>query len=133
MQNKMDAVLEAFKLERAEAVWRKRMAGIDKKGAMDMLTDEAKVAQVEVQMAKMQSEALHTELSRLLGKEVKPDVLQVVRAMAADPHARMADIAKIAKVNLDRVKYLSQILQNAGVIIREGTKRCSQWKNPRLG
>ena len=128
MQGKMDAVLEAFKEERAEAVWRKRLAGVEKKQEMDVLTDEARVAQVEARMAKMQSEALHAELSRLLGKNAKPDVVQIVRAMAADPLAKFAEIAQMAKVTIDRVKYVSKYLQKMGVVSREGTKRQSMWK-----
>ena len=77
MQAKMDADLELAKRERAEAVWRKRVAsgvvqlncaanggGAAKGDALslqgaDALTNEAMVAQVEARMAKLLSEDLH--------------------------------------------------------------------------
>ena len=127
MQAKMDADLEQMKRERAEAVWRKRLAG----SAMphdDPLTSEAMVAQVEARMAKLQSEDLHKELARLLGRPAADSEVKVVRAIAADPQVKTDELAKITGSSPSIIKRLSLRLQKRGIISREGTKRRSFWR-----
>jgi len=127
MREKMDRDLEEYQRERAEAVWRKRLAG-ECSVEPDPLTTEAMVAQVEVQMAKLQSDAFYEELSRALGRAACDDEVKVVRAMAVSPVAKTGDLAKVSGASESRVKRISLLLQGLGIISREGTRRNSIWR-----
>ena len=128
MQAKMDADLETVKRERAEAVWRRRIAGAAAPAQPDPLTQEAMVAQVEARMERLNSDELHKELERLLGRPAVEGEVKMVRAMAADPEVKAESLARITGENLSLVKRLSLILQKHGIITREGTKRRSFWR-----
>lgn len=127
MREKMDVELEEYKRERAEAVWRKRLAGVVEERA-DPLTSEAMVAQVEAQMAKLRADDFREELARILGRMAEEDEVKVIRAMAADPAVKTGELAKIAGASVSRVKRISQILQKLGIVRREGTRRRSVWR-----
>lgn len=127
MREKMDHDLEEYQRERAEAVWRKRLAG-ECAAEPDPLTTEAMVAQVEVQMAKLQSDAFYEELSKALGRAAYDDEVKVVRAMAVSPVAKTGDLAKVSGASESRVKRISLLLQDLGIIRREGTRRNSLWR-----
>ena len=123
----MDHDLEVDRRERAEVVWRKRMAG-ERNAKIDPLTSEAMVAQVEVRMSRLQSANFHEELAKALGREAKEDEVRVIRAMAADPAAKMSELAKIVGSSESRVKRISLLLQKLGIVNRVGTKRRGAWK-----
>ena len=127
MRKKMDVELEECQRERAEAVWRKRLAG-EQGAEIDPLTSEAMVAQVEARMAKLRTEDFHVELAKILGRAAEEDEVKIIRAMAAEPEAKTDELAKISGASVSRVKRISVILQKFGVIRREGTKRRSFWK-----
>lgn len=127
MSMKMDHDLEVYRRERAEVVWRKRLAG-ERNAKIDPLTSEAMVAQVEVRMSRLQSANFHEELAKVLGREAKEDEVRVIRAMAADPAAKMSELAKIVGSSESRVKRISLLLQKFGIVDRVGTKRRGAWK-----
>ena len=126
MRRKMEGDLEAGKLEMAEALWRRRLAGKAEKD--DPLTDEAKMVEVEERMRKLQSDELHREMERILGRPATDGEVRIVRAMAADPEAKTEQLARITGVGQSLVKKLSGILQKCGIVTREGTKRRSFWR-----
>ena len=126
MQQKMDRDLEAGKLEIAEAVWRKRLANQNEK--LDPLTNEAMLIQVEERMAKLQSNELHDEMAKMLGRPASDNEVRIVRALAADPQVKTDDLSRITGIGLSYIKKLSGILQQKGIISREGTKRRSIWR-----
>ena len=127
MRGRMDSALKSVQRERAEAVWRGRVAG-EVAERDDPLTNEAQVAQVEARMARLQSEELRRELEKILGRPAADEEIKMVRAVAADPTARTSDLAKITGASVSIVKRLSLLLQKHGIIAREGTKRRSVWR-----
>ena len=122
----MEAQLEGIKLERAEAVMRKRMAGIEE--ARDPLTEEAMVAQVAKRLERIQGEDFRDALAKLLNREVKDSELKILRAMAMDPTAKFPQIAKMVGVKECVVKYASVLLQKVGAVARVGNKRNAKWQ-----
>lgn len=126
MEEKMNDELDKYELEKAEAVWRRRFAGKAEERE-DPLTVEAKMAQVEARMNKLQADELHRELAKVLGREAKEDEIRMIRAIAVDPAIKSPELAKIVGSSESRIKRLSLLLQKCGVIRREGTKRRSAW------
>jgi len=127
MRDKMDHDLEGYKRERAEMVWRKRIAAGSAQ-IHDPLTNEAMVEQIEVQMARLGSEEFREELGKLLGRVAREAEVRVVRSMAADPEAKSSDLAKVVGVSESCIKRISLLLQKCGVVSREGSKRRSCWR-----
>ena len=120
-ESRMEKLLEAWKLKRAKAIARKRIAGYEIPS--DSLTDECKIAQAKELLDRLQKKVMELQLQRAVAKgheTVRELIVQQILALTEiDPDGTPQTFADALKVPLRTVQRYVTDLVRSGTLIRQ--------------